>query len=214
MSICQQRWGRKEPFCKGLKVSIAALGSIYLASGNSSKLDELQAQLPELNLQLAPDYQAPEENGASFVENALIKARTLARQQGAAALADDSGLLVEALDGAPGLYSSRYAGTNASDAQNRQLLLQRLQTITARAAYFHCTLVLLRGPEDPCPLIASGNWHGQIARQARGDNGFGYDSIFYLPDLACSAAQLESERKNKLSHRAQAVQALRAQLAL
>ena len=187
---------------------------ICLASSNAGKLREFKRQLHDLGLYTLPDYPEIAETSLSFWENALSKARVAAKLCGGNALGDDSGLIVPALGGEPGLYSSRYAGAGASDAANRALLLKNMAGLERREASFYCALVLIRYPEDPCPLFAEGWWSGSIADAERGSGGFGYDSIFYLPDQGCSAAELEPEVKDKISHRGQAVSNLRHQLAL
>jgi len=155
-----------------------------------------------------------EETGASFLENALIKARPAARATGLPALADDSGLCVDALDGAPGVYSSRYAGEGAGDAANRALLLAEMARVPegARIARFVCVLVFLRHPEDPQPVIAEGEWVGRIALAERGEGGFGYDSLFELPKLGRTVAELSPARKHRLGHRGQALRRLLKQI--
>ncbi len=154
------------------------------------------------------------EDGLSFVENALIKARHAARITGSPALGDDSGLVVDALNGAPGIYSSRYAGADAGDAANKQKLLCELQDIPEpdRGAHFYCAMVFVRHAEDPAPLISTGKWTGFILKHARGEGGFGYDPLFWVPALECSSAELPPEVKNSLSHRGQALAELSAQM--
>ncbi len=156
------------------------------------------------------DIEDAEETGLSFVENALIKARNAARHSGLAAIADDSGIEVDCLDGAPGIHSARYAGNDATDKENLDLLLDNIrdkgeEIITAR---FQCVMVYMRHEKDPVPLIAQGSWEGQLISETRGENGFGYDPIFYLPEYQCTSAELPPETKNKLSHRAQALEKL------
>jgi XTP/dITP diphosphohydrolase len=155
-----------------------------------------------------------EETGLTFVENAILKARNAAHYSGLPALADDSGIEVDALNGAPGIYSARFAGAGASDAQNLQKLLTDIQAIdrAPRSARFQCLMVLMRHELDPTPLICQGTWEGQIIDTPQGDNGFGYDPIFYVPEEKCTSAQLPPERKNALSHRGKALQCLLAQL--
>ena len=181
-----------------------ATNKIYLATANAGKLRELQVKLPELDLVVVPDYQQVPETAGSFVENALIKARAMSARQSAPALADDTGLLVRALGDAPGLYSSRYAGDDADDAANRALLLENMQGITDRSAYFYCVLVLVRDPDDPCPLIGEAHWDGVIGTSEQGKYGFGYDSIFYPAMHNCSIAQMHPALKNSVGHRARA----------
>lgn len=159
---------------------------------------------------------APEECGASFLDNAMLKARHAAAAAGnAAAIADDSGLEVDALGGAPGIYSARYAGAGASDADNNAKLMKALAGIPrgARAARYRCALVFVRGISDPAPLIAQGVWEGVILEAPQGAGGFGYDPYFWLPDLGLTAAQLDLDVKNQLSHRGCALRSLRDQLA-
>lgn len=189
---------------------------LVLASGNRGKLAELCGLLGDLPLdvQALSDFtaQAAEETAPSFVENAILKARFAAAASGLPALADDSGLEVDALAGAPGVQSARYAGPAADDAANRARLLQQLADVPTdrRTARFRCVLVYLRHATDPWPQIFSGTWEGRIATVEAGQHGFGYDPLFWLPELGCTAAQLEPSDKARLSHRAQAAQALRA----
>jgi XTP/dITP diphosphohydrolase len=189
-----------------------------LASGNDHKCQELQAALkdvsPEIVLQKTLGIASVPETGLSFLENALIKARHAARESGLAALADDSGLVVDALDGAPGIYSARYAGVDASDQANMDLLLENLKAVpeNERQAAFVCVLVFLKHADDPMPLVATGIWNGEIALNEQGAGGFGYDPIFCVSDLGKTAAMLSSEEKTQLSHRGQAVQQLKTQL--
>lgn len=185
-----------------------------LASSNMGKLKEIQDLLAPLGLELVPQSDLSiddaEETGLSFVENAIIKARHAAKASGFPALADDSGLEVDALQGAPGIYSARYAGAGATDAANCTKLLEALAEVPAaqRTARFRCVLVLVRHALDPAPLIAEGVWEGIILHECRGTQGFGYDPLFYIPALDASSAQLERSLKNSLSHRAQALQRL------
>lgn len=184
---------------------------IVLATGNPGKVRELSALLADLNVEILPQsvLQVPEveETGLSFVENAILKARQAARHTGLAAIADDSGLEVDVLQGAPGIYSARYAGPGASDRDNREKLLAELSGVpdTRRSARFQCLLVCLRHPTDPTPLICQGTWEGVIAHAPRGEQGFGYDPLFYVPELGITAAELAPEVKNRLSHRGQAL---------
>lgn len=192
------------------------MSRIVLASGNQGKIREIQAILD--GIQVLPQshfgVQEPEETGSTFIENAIIKARNAARYSNLPAIADDSGLVVDALQGAPGVISARYAGTGASDQDNWQKLLQALEGVPEdqRTARFICVMVYLRHAEDPLPIIAQGVWEGSILTQALGVNGFGYDPVFWLKDLACSSAQLDPAQKNTLSHRAKALRELQAQL--
>ena len=187
---------------------------IILASSNQGKLREIQQVLAHLGLQLLPQSEFnvsdAEETGLTFVENALIKARHASAISGLPALADDSGLEVDALQGRPGIYSSRYAGDMATDSDNVQKLLTDLEGIPSpeRSARFQCVLVYLRHPEDPTPVIAQGSWEGFILEEARGQNGFGYDPIFYIPEHQRAAAELDTQTKNQHSHRARALKQL------
>lgn len=188
-----------------------------LASSNSHKLAEIQAILTDLEcelvLQTTLHINPIAETGITFIENALLKARHAAHHSGLPALADDSGLVVDALNGAPGIYSARYAGPHATAEQCNMKLLSALQEIpiSQRTAHYYCVIVLLTCADDPQPIICQGCWRGQIALTARGAHGFGYDPIFYLPEYDCHVAELEPSIKNKVSHRAQALQQLRQQ---
>jgi XTP/dITP diphosphohydrolase len=190
-----------------------------LASGNEGKRREIAALLAPLQLTLVTQRElgiaAADETAPSFVENALLKARAACLGSGLPALADDSGLLVDALGGAPGVRSARYAGEQADDAANVRQLLAALEGVpaAARGARFVCVLVALRDAEDADPLIARGEWHGRIAARARGHDGFGYDPVFEVPALGLTAAELAPARKNALSHRGQALAQLTARLA-
>jgi len=184
-----------------------------LASNNQKKLVELQYRLGshfQLMNQASEGIAEAEENGLSFVENALIKARHASNLCGLPAIADDSGLEVDYLQGKPGIYSSRYAGQNATDEENVLKLLAALESadVTARSARFHCVIVLMRHSLDPVPTICQGCWEGTILHEPEGSNGFGYDPIFYVPTHQKSAAQLSSQDKNQISHRAKAIDAL------
>ncbi|MBF7053666.1 RdgB/HAM1 family non-canonical purine NTP pyrophosphatase [Halomonas sp. KAO] len=187
---------------------------LVLASGNAGKLREFAQLLGPLGCQVFPqsDFAVAEveESGLTFVENALLKAREASRVSGLPALADDSGLEVDALEGAPGIYSARYAGEPKSDARNNAKLLEALAEVPegARDARYWCVLVYLRHPEDPVPLIVQCSWEGQILAHPRGEGGFGYDPLFWLPDQGMSAAELSAAEKNRLSHRGRALQAL------
>ncbi len=189
---------------------------IVLASGNRGKQAELAPLFAEFGLALLTQAElgiepAPEE-GLTFVENALAKARHVAALAERPALADDSGLIVDALHGAPGVRSARFAGLDADDAANNRRLLADLKGRRNRRARFHCVLVLLRHAADPAPLIATGTWEGEILTEPRGGHGFGYDPLFLDPALGRSAAELERKEKAAVSHRGQAVRALLAQL--
>ncbi|AMJ56126.1 MULTISPECIES: RdgB/HAM1 family non-canonical purine NTP pyrophosphatase [Stenotrophomonas] len=191
---------------------------LVLASGNAGKLKELQAMLAGLPLQIVPQRELGvddvPETGLTFVENALIKARHACEVTGLPALADDSGLIVDALNGAPGLYSARYAGSPTDDAANNAKLLQALRDVPAerRTARFYAVIVLLRHPNDPQPLICEGSWEGRIIDETRGSNGFGYNPVFLDEELGLTAAQMEPAQKNGRSHRAKALQLLMQQL--
>ncbi len=191
---------------------------VVLASANAGKLRELNALLAPRGMDVVPqsDFDIPsiEEGGDSFVENAIIKARHAARLSGLAAIADDSGLMVDALDGAPGVYSARYAGVGASDSENLQLLLDNMRDIpeARRGARFVCLVAYVQHSRDACPLVCEGIWSGRIAHAPSGDGGFGYDPVFYVEECGCTSAELDSAHKNTISHRARAMQALLARL--
>jgi len=191
-----------------------AISSAVLASGNPGKLRELRELLVDtaLTIHSQAEFDVPEaeETGLTFVENALIKARQAAHYTGMAAIADDSGLEVDALDGAPGIYSARYAGVGASDQENLDKLLHEMRKVPdeQRSARFQCVIVLLRHENDPTPLICQGTWEGRLQHVATGTNGFGYDPVFFVPTHGCSAAELGAVLKNQLSHRGQALQKL------
>ena len=180
---------------------------IVVASGNAGKLAEFNRLLSDAGLEFVSQRELSvddiEETGLTFVENALLKARHAARVTGLPALADDSGLCVDALDGAPGLYSARYAGTHGDAAANIAKLLRALDGVedARRGAYFHCTLALLRHPDDPRPLIAEGEWRGRILHAPRGEGGFGYDPVFLDTATGLTAAELNPATKNRISHR-------------
>lgn len=188
------------------------LSRIVVASNNAGKLKEFQQLLCPLGLEFIPQGQLnvpeAEEPHVTFVENALAKARHASRITGLPALADDSGLCVEALQGAPGVLSARFAGEPKNDERNNQKLLASLQGQTDRRAHFYCVLVLVRHADDPQPLIAEGEWHGEIVDDARGEGGFGYDPLFWVPQYNCTSAQLDPVQKNQLSHRGQAMAVL------
>lgn len=185
---------------------------IVLASNNAGKLKEFGQILLPLGIELLPqaDLNIPDapEPFFTFVENALTKARHASRLSGLPAIADDSGICVNALGGAPGVYSARYAGEPKSDDNNNRKLVDALRGIEDRSAYYYCVLVYVRSEHDPQPVIADGRWQGQIIDQARGSEGFGYDPYFYLPEFDKTVAELDSAQKNSLSHRAQALQEL------
>ncbi len=186
---------------------------IVLASGNQGKLKEFNQVLRELGVEVVPQsefaVEDADETGLSFVENAIIKARHACEITGLPALADDSGLEVDALLGAPGIYSARFAGPSATDADNNQKLLQQLAVRDEpRTARFRCVLVYMRHAKDPTPLICQGSWEGEILRTPSGANGFGYDPLFYIPELDKASAELAPVEKNSLSHRGKAVRQL------
>ena len=187
---------------------------IVLASSNPGKVREINQMLAGLQLSVVPqsDFKVidAEETGLTFIENALLKARNATRHTGLPAIADDSGIEVDYLNGAPGIYSARYAGKNASDEQNLRRLLDDLVGIpeAERTARFQCLMVYLRHEFDPTPIICQGAWEGRILLEPRGANGFGYDPIFFVPTHNCSSAELPPEVKNKLSHRGQALRKL------
>lgn len=193
---------------------------VVLASNNQGKLREMQALLGDMGIALArqAEFGTPEaeETGLTFVENAIIKARNAAQHANLPAIADDSGLEVDALAGAPGIYSARYAGQGASDADNVQKLLDMLRGVPdeKRSARFRALIVYMRHALDPTPIIAQGTWEGRILFTPRGTSGFGYDPIFFVPTHGCSSAELAPEVKNQLSHRGQALRALVAALKL
>ena len=186
-----------------------------LATGNQGKVDEMVGILADLGVKVLPqrhfDVRDVAETGTTFVENAIIKARHAATETGLPALADDSGLEVDALDGEPGVYSARYASDQASDVENIEKLLQAMEGVPEadRSARYHCVLVLMRHAKDPMPLIFHGCWEGNILTEPKGDKGFGYDPIFWVPEYVCSSAQLDPEKKQMVSHRARALEALR-----
>lgn len=188
------------------------MSSIVLASGNAGKIREIQAILQ--NDRILPQSQfnvlEPEETGSTFVENAIIKARNAALHCQLPAIADDSGLVVDALQGAPGVISARYAGVGASDQANLEKLLHDMQGVPdeQRSARFICVMVYLRHADDPTPIIAQGVWEGRIMQTPAGENGFGYDPIFWVNDYQCASAQLPPDIKNQLSHRGQALRIL------
>jgi len=198
-----------------------SLRRVVLASNNAGKLREFSALFAPLGMELVPQGElgVPEadEPHVTFIENALAKARHASRLTGLPALADDSGLCVAALGGAPGVYSARYAqmrqGGEKSDAANNALLVRELAGVEDRSAWYVAVLALVRTEDDPCPLIGEGVWHGEIIDQPEGENGFGYDPHFYLPDMALTAASLPPDEKNRVSHRARALRELLGKLA-
>ena len=193
------------------------MSRVVLASGNAGKLREFADMLADAGIELVPqsDFAVtpPPETAVTFIENALIKARHAARETGLAAIADDSGLEVDALDGAPGVHSARYAGAHGDDRENNARLLGELDGVPAeqRTARYRAVLVYLREADDPAPIVAEGTWEGRIATAPRGEGGFGYDPLFEMPD-GRTAAQLPAEEKNLLSHRGKALSELRRRL--
>lgn len=191
---------------------------VLLASSNKGKLREINQIIAGLAMEALPqsDFDVPDadETGLSFVENSILKARHAAQLTGLPAIADDSGLEVDALNGAPGIYSARFAGVGASDADNVQKLLRELQDVpeSERTARFQCLIVFMSHAEDPTPLICQGSWEGRILFEPQGEKGFGYDPVFWVPGEQCASAELPPEIKNRFSHRAQALKKLLAAL--
>ena len=191
---------------------------LVLASGNPGKLREIAALLDELGyiLRAQSEFDVSEvaETGTTFVENAIIKARHAAKFTGLPALADDSGIEVDALDGSPGVYSARFSGPDADDAANNALLVERLRDVpmAQRSARYRAVIVFMRHAGDPSPIICEGSWEGLIQLQPAGDGGFGYDPYFYLPELDCTSAELTASEKNRRSHRGQALVELKRRL--
>ena len=185
---------------------------VVLATGNQGKVKELSAMLSQYDIEVLPqsDFNVPEvaETGTTFVENAIIKARHAAKVSGLPAIADDSGLEVDALNGAPGVYSARFSGTNASDQSNIDHLLAELGEQPQRSARFWCVLVYMRHADDPTPIICQASWEGEITKTQQGREGFGYDPIFKVSGLDCTSAELTKEEKNAISHRGQALKQL------
>ena len=199
--------------------SLSGLEKIVFASANQGKAREIQAMLGdsiEIVLQGELGVESVEETGTTFLDNALLKARHAAQETGLPALADDSGLAVDALGGAPGVYSARFAGPDASDADNVQKLLAELADVPAeqRAAKFCCVLALVQSADDRNPVCVAGEWHGQIAFAPSGDGGFGYDPVFLDPEAGCTSAELAPDLKNARSHRGKALLALQQLLAI
>ena len=192
---------------------------IVLASSNAGKVREINQLLTEQEIEVVPqsEFDTPdaEETGLTFVENAILKARNAARHSGLPAIADDSGIEVDALRGAPGIYSARFAGPACDDGENNRKLLQDLEGIDekARTARFQCVMVYMRHADDPTPLICQGTWEGVILSAPQGENGFGYDPLFFVPEKGCTSAELVPEEKNRLSHRGQALRKLMQALA-
>lgn len=187
---------------------------VVLATGNPGKVRELADLLADFGLDIVAQtdlgVDSAEETGLTFIENAILKARHAAQITGLPAIADDSGLAVDALGGAPGIYSARYAGIDASDRQNLDKLLAAMQDVPEgqRQAQFHCVLVYLRHADDPTPLVCHGSWAGEITRSPAGEGGFGYDPIFFVPELGKTAAELSKAEKLTVSHRGQALKLL------
>lgn len=195
------------------------MSTVVLASSNPGKVREFNELLAGHHIEVVPQsqfgVQDAEETGLTFVENAILKARNAARHTGLPAIADDSGIEVDALKGAPGIYSARYAGVGAGDGANLEKLLAELEGVpeAGRSARFQCLMVYMRHADDPTPLICQGTWEGRILSAPRGSNGFGYDPVFFVPTHDCSSAELEPAVKNALSHRGQALRQLVAALA-
>ncbi|MCX8617626.1 XTP/dITP diphosphatase [Gilliamella sp. B2923] len=191
---------------------------IVLATNNQGKVNELQTLLADagFNIVAQKQFNVPdaEETGLTFVENAILKARHTAKLTGLPAIADDSGLVVQALNGAPGIYSARYAGEHGNDQSNNEKLLNALKNVPPenRQAYFYCALVYLQHENDPTPIICLGKWDGVILNELKGEGGFGYDPLFYIPQLNCTAAELTKDHKSQISHRGLALKQLIAQI--
>lgn len=191
---------------------------IVLASSNAGKIKELNDMLAKLDMQIIPQQELGiedvEETGLCFVENAILKARNAALMSGMPAIADDSGLEVDFLNGAPGIYSARFAGPDANTASNNKKLLDALADapLEQRSARYQCVIVYMRHATDPTPIICQGSWEGHIALEAKGDGGFGYDPLFYVEDVNCHAAEIDKEDKNQISHRGIAIRELLAKL--
>ena len=190
------------------------MSKVVLATGNQGKVRELGALLADFEMEVVPqtefNVEEAEETGLTFVENAILKARSAAAQTGLPAIADDSGLEVDYLKGAPGIYSARYAGEGGNDGANNVKLLKALEGVAEaeRSARFQCVVVYMRHENDPVPLIAQGSWEGRILTAPQGENGFGYDPVFYVPEEDCSSAELAPEVKNGMSHRGKALKQL------
>lgn len=187
------------------------MNKVLVASSNKGKLAEFNRIFSALDIEVIPQSEHniddADENGLSFVENAIIKARHACEESGLPAIADDSGLDVPALDGAPGIYSARYAGANATDSDNNSKLLIDMAGLSGdqRRACFRCVLVFMQHAKDPTPLICEGSWWGEILQEPVGDSGFGYDPLFFVHEMNCASAQLDRDIKNKISHRGQAL---------
>ncbi|MBL4608397.1 MAG: RdgB/HAM1 family non-canonical purine NTP pyrophosphatase [Pseudomonadales bacterium] len=188
------------------------MNKIVVASGNQGKIREIRSKLEEFSVELVSQKELNisevPEDGLSFIENALIKARNASRQTNLPAMADDSGIVVPALGGQPGIFSARYAGEGATDQTNLQKLLNELRNVSQedRGAYFYCAIVYVQFADDPTPLVAVGKWQGRIAEAESGSEGFGYDPIFYLTEKRCTAAEIPLAEKNRISHRGQALE--------
>lgn len=195
-----------------------SLEKLVLASGNQGKIKELTTLLQPLNIEVVPqsEFNVPDadETGLTFIENAILKARHAAKLTGLPALADDSGIAVDALNGMPGIYSARYAGTHGDRIANMNKLLEAMRDVPddKRQAAFHCVLAFVRTAEDPTPIICHGIWRGSVLREMRGENGYGYDPVFFIPEHNKSAAELSAAEKNSLSHRGQALKMLLSSL--
>jgi XTP/dITP diphosphohydrolase len=185
---------------------------VVVASNNPGKLREFAALLAPLGIEAVAQAELgideAEEPHRTFIENALEKARHASARSRLPAMADDSGICVPALGGAPGVYSARYAGEPKSDQRNNARLIEAVRHLEKRDAFYYCALVLVRDPDDPRPIIADASWHGELVLEARGTGGFGYDPYFWLPELQCTSAELPAEHKNRISHRGQALAAL------
>jgi len=211
--------GLRDPASLDLIDSWSELVKLVLASSNPGKLSELRELLGDIHFELHAQSEFGvcdvEETANTFVENALLKARHATRATGLPALGDDSGLCVDALDGAPGLVSARYGGVHGDTTRNIERLLRELQDIpeARRGARFYCVLVLMRSADDPQPLVAEGEWRGRILEAPQGIGGFGYDPVFFDPEHGCSAAELDPAMKNRISHRGRALAALQRRLA-
>lgn len=192
------------------------MDKLVIASGNAGKLREISALLQPLAIEVLPQsaFNVPKcpEPHCTFIENCLAKARHASQHSGLAALADDSGICVDVLNGAPGVYSARFAGEPESDERNNEKLISLLQGHTNRHAHYYCVIVAVRWPEDPEPLIAEGAWHGEIIDTPKGEGGFGYDPYFLIPELGLTGAEIAMEQKNAISHRGQALAVLRRRL--
>ncbi len=193
------------------------ISRVVLASGNAKKVCELSALLAGFGTEVIPQnvlgVTDADETGTTFEENALIKARHAAAATGLPAIADDSGIVVDALNGRPGVYSARYAGPDADDAENNAKLLSELEGITDRRAHYVCVIAFVRSADDPDPILCNGRWDGEILTSPRGDGGFGYDPLFLVPTLGRTAAELDPAEKNRMSHRGQALVRLATDLA-